>query len=343
MAISGVWKQLEAVFADFRAALQMPAEEEILIPETLKGRSLLSIADLSPDDLSLIFTTAVRLKRMARATPPRYPPLLAHKTLAMVFEKPSLRTRVSFEVGMTQLGGHAINLQPSEIQLGKRESIADAARTLGRMVDGIMARTFAHQTVEELAQHAGVPVINGLSDLEHPCQALADFMTILEKKSRVKGLKIAWVGDSSNVCHSNLLLAAQLGAHFTIACPKGYEPNAQILEKAQEGAAESGSQISVLHSPAEAVRGADVLFTDVWASMGQEEEVATRRQVLAPFQVNQELVRLAAPDCILLHCLPAHRGEEITDEVLDGPHSVVFDEAENRLHVQKALLVLLMA
>ncbi|MBI3945015.1 MAG: ornithine carbamoyltransferase [Armatimonadetes bacterium] len=343
MAFSNVLKQLETVVGDFRAALATPVEEGAFeVPDLLRGSSLVSIADLSRSELGLVFTTAARLKKMLKAKPPILPRPLARKTLAMVFEKPSLRTRVSFETGMTQLGGHAINLQPAEIQLGQRESIADAARALGRMVDGIMARTFSHHTVVELARHAGVPVINGLSDREHPCQALADFMTILEKRNEVKGLEVAWVGDGNNVCHSNLLVAAKLGAHFTIACPEGHDPDPEIVALAEEDAKESGAQIRVTHDPLEAVSGARAIITDVWASMGQESEAAERARTFAPFQVNGDLVGLAAPDCVVLHCLPAHRGEEITDGVIDGPHSVVFDQAENRLHAQKGLLVLLL-
>ncbi len=318
------------------------AAEMVSLVNSLRGRDLLSIADLSCDDLEVILTTAAVLKARMKQGTPDLPAILANKTLAMIFEKPSLRTRVSFEVGMTQLGGHAINLQANEVQLGKRESIGDAARTLARMVDGIMARTFSHQTVVDLAEGAHVPVINGLSDREHPCQALADFLTIQEKKGQLQGLKIAWVGDGNNVCHSNLLLAAKVGAHFTIACPEGYEPEPEIAALAQAEAKRSGSRLETTHDPRAAVQDADVIFTDVWASMGQEAEQAERARTFAPFQVNQALVEQAKPDCIVLHCLPAHRGEEITDEVIDGPRSVVFDEAENRLHAQKAVLALLM-
>jgi ornithine carbamoyltransferase len=335
-------KELESAIAGLHAALAESGEGKFHVSDALRGRCLTSIADLSLADLGLILNTATALKEQLKRTPPVMPPLLRAKTLAMIFEKPSLRTRVSFETGMTQLGGHAINLQPAEIQLGKRESIGDAATTLGRICNGIMARTFAHETVLELAAHAGVPVINGLSDREHPCQALADFMTIQERLGELKGLAITWVGDGNNVCHSNLLLAAKFGAHFTVACPAGYEPDAEILETAQTIARESGSRIAVTHDPRAGVKGADVIFTDVWASMGQEAEQAERARAFQGFQVNQALVNLAKPESIVLHCLPAHRGEEITDEVIDGPHSVVFDEAENRLHAQKAVLVLLM-
>ncbi|MDH7569114.1 MAG: ornithine carbamoyltransferase [Armatimonadota bacterium] len=312
------------------------------LSSALRGRSLVSIGDLSAAEIDLIMDTAARLKALMKETPPVFPRILENRTLAMIFEKPSLRTRVSFEAGMTQLGGHAINLQPAEIQLGKRESVGDCARTLGRMVDAIMARTFSHEVVVELARYAGVPVINGLSDLEHPCQALADFLTIREKKGKVAGLHIAWIGDGNNVCHSNLLLAARLGAHFTVACPEGHDPDPQIVLVAQEAARATGAELRTTRDPQEAARGADALFTDVWASMGQEAEAAQRARVFAPFQLNQALVSLAHPESIVLHCLPAHRNEEITDEVIDGPHSVVFDEAENRLHVQKALLALVM-
>ncbi len=340
--LKALLKQLELALADVRQVLSEKEGEGMEnLPGVLRGRSVLSIGDLSKEDLEAIFDVAARLKAGLKANPPVLPALLADKTLAMIFEKPSLRTRVSFETGMTQLGGHAINLQPAEIQMGKRESISDTASTLGRMVDLIMARTFAHDTVVQMARFAGVPVINGLSDREHPCQALADFLTIQEHKGRFAGLKLAWVGDGNNVCHSNLLLAAKVGAHFIVACPEGYEPLPDVVAAAQADAQAGGAQIQVMHDPREAVKDADVIFTDVWASMGQEAETAERARVFAPFQVNADLVALAKPDCIVEHCLPAHRNDEITDEVIDGPHSVVFDEAENRLHAQKAVMVLL--
>ena len=306
----------------------------------LRGRDLLSIADFSVDELELVFSTTSLLKETLKKGV-RQSDLLPDKTLAMIFEKPSLRTRVTFEVAMTQLGGHAIYLQPSDIQLGVRETISDAARNLERWVDVIMARVFSHDTITELARYARIPVINALSDLEHPCQALADFYTIKEKKRELKGLKLAFVGDGYNVCHSLMLLAAQVGTNVTAACPEGYEPDKDILIHSRALAEVTGAAIEVTHDPVEAVTDADVVCTDVWASMGQESEKAEREKIFPPYQIDAELLAHAKPDVIFLHCLPAHRGEEVTDEVLDGPHSVVFDEAENRLHVQKALLTLL--
>ncbi len=305
----------------------------------LSGQDLISISSLDRSNIEAVFDMARRLKCDVPAEEQRQ--LLAGKNLAMIFEKPSLRTRVSFEAGMTQLGGHAIYLAPSDIQLGKRESIADAARTLDRMCDLIMARTFAHNTVVELAEHASVPVINGLSDLEHPCQALADFFTIIEKKGTLQGLKVVFVGDGNNVAHSLMLLAAKVGTNFTIACPEGYEPNTNIVEQARKDAAETNATIEVIRDPKEAVADADVVYTDVWASMGQEYEAEERAKIFAPYQVNAELMKLAKPDAVFMHCLPAHRGSEVTDDVIDSPQSIVFDEAENRLHVQKAVMVLL--
>ena len=303
----------------------------------LKGRDLISIADLDREQAHLLFQRALALKQEWKSGGNH--PLLAGKTLAMIFEKPSLRTRYTFEAGMTHLGGHGIYLGPSDIKLGVRESVPDVARNLSRWADIIMARTFAHSTVTGLADNASIPVINGLSDLEHPCQALADLLTVLEHKGRVEGLKFTFVGDGNNVCHSLMLLCAILGMDYWVACPPGYEPRPEVVQQAGVLSQASGSTVRVVHDPAEGARGADVLYTDVWASMGQEEEVAARKKVFAPYQVNAALVAQAHPDVIVEHCLPAHRGEEITDEVIDGPHSVVLDEAENRLHAQKALIV----
>jgi len=311
------------------------------IDNSMRGRDLVSIRDLTPSEIRTIFAVAEELK--SRPLAEQFAsPLLPGKTLAMVFEKPSLRTRVTFEVGMTQLGGHAINLQPAEIRLGERESIPDAARNLERWVDGIMARTFAHKTVVDLAKYAGIPVINGLSDLEHPCQALTDFFTIYEKKGDLSKTKLAYIGDGCNTCNSLMLLAAKLGATMAVGCPEGYEPDTAIFTSAQRDAKETGATISMTNDPFEAVEGADAIYTDIWASMGLEAERAKRIPVFQPYQVNQELLETAKPDVIVLHCLPAHRGEEITDEILDGPHSAAFDEAENRLHVQKAVMALVM-
>ena len=308
---------------------------------SMKGKDLLSIRDFSAKEVMAVFRMAEMLKSRSLSEQVANP-LLSGKTLAMIFEKPSLRTRVTFEVGMTQLGGHAVNLQPSEIKLGERESVPDAARNLERWVHGIMARTFSHKTVAELAKYAGIPVINGLSDLEHPCQALADFFTVYEKKGELRGIKLAYIGDGCNTCNSLLLLAAKLGAHMTVGCPEGYEPDIAILTSAQREAKETGSTISMANDPYEAVAGADVVYTDIWTSMGLEDEREQRLEVFQPYQVNSQLLRAAKPDAMVLHCLPAHRGEEITDDVLDGPQSAVFDEAENRLHVQKAILALLL-
>lgn len=307
----------------------------------LKGRDLLSIRDLSRDEVIAILDLAVELKNRP-VKDQVADPVLPGKSLAMIFEKPSLRTRVTFEIGMVHLGGYALYLQPSDIQLGKRESVPDIARNLERWTQGIMARVFSHQTVVDLAKYASVPVINGLCDMEHPCQALADFQTILEHKGRLEGLKLAYVGDGNNVCHSLMLLAAKMGMNMSVGCPHRYEPNAGITALSHKDAAETGAVITVTNDPFEAVKDADVIYTDVWASMGQEAETEVRVPIFKPYQINSELVKAAKDDAIILHCLPAKRGLEITDEVIDGPQSVVFDEAENRLHAQKAVMALLM-
>ena len=296
-------------------------------------RDLISISDLEPDQLSAIFSLAQRLKRERRADQAH--PLLSGKTLAMLFEKPSLRTRVTFEAGMVQLGGYAVYLSPADIGLGTRESPTDVARNLSRWVDLIMVRTFAHQTVLELAEQATVPVINGLSDLSHPCQILADCLTLIEQRGRLDGLRIAFVGDGNNVVNSWLNVAAKLPISFRLACPPGYEPDAELLAAAQT----AGGDIRVSHTLQDAVDGADVVYTDVWTSMGQEDESAARQQAFAPYQLNAEVLALAKPEALVMHCLPAHRGQEISAEVLDGPQSVVLEQAENRLHVQKAVMV----
>jgi ornithine carbamoyltransferase len=304
------------------------------------NKDLLSLADLTPHELQSYLDDAVALKKAQKAGQAK--PLLAGKTLGLIFQKPSLRTRVSFEVAMLQLGGHALYLSPNEIQLGVRESVPDVARVLARYVDGIMARVFAHSDVQTLAQYASVPVINGLSDFSHPCQGLGDYLTIYEHKGKLAGLKLAFLGDANNVYHSLLFGGTKLGVHVACASPAGYAPTEKVLSMARSFAASSGSQITVTNDPYEAVRDADVIYTDVWASMGQEAEAEKRRLVMRPFQVNSALVAAAKNDVIVMHCLPAHRGEEITDEVVDGPHSVVFDQAENRMHAQKAILVRLM-
>lgn len=264
---------------------------------------------------------------------------LAGRSLAMIFEKSSTRTRVSFEVAMTQLGGHAVFLSPKDTQLGRGETIADTARVLGRYVDAIMYRAFSHANMVELARCSGVPVINALDDLEHPCQITADLLTVLEHKGRLEGLKLAYVGDGNNVCNSLLLGAAMVGMDLAAACPPGYRPDPAIVAKAAELAAAGGVRSEVLTDPVQAVEGADVVYTDTWVSMGQEEEVAQRRKTFLPYQVNAALLSKAKPDAIFMHCLPAHRGWEVTDEVMEGRQSVVFDQAENRLHAQKAVLL----
>lgn len=266
-------------------------------------------------------------------------PVLQGKVLGMIFQKPSLRTRVSFEMGMKHLGGDALYLSPQEIGLGGRESVADVARVLSRYVDGIMARVFAHDHVVQLAQHSRVPVINGLSDFTHPCQGLTDLFTVWEKLGRLSGVKLTYVGDGNNVATSLMFAGAKLGVHVTVGSPKGYEPKPEVVERAREAAADTGGSITVVNDVMEAVADADVIYTDVWASMGQEAEQARRAEALQAYQVNAALVAAAKPSVIVMHCLPAHRGHEITDEVADGAHSVLFDQAENRMHAQKAILV----
>lgn len=303
----------------------------------MTGRDFVSIADLTAPEARSLIETAASLKRQNR------PQALAGKALALLFEKPSLRTRVSFEVAMRQAGGYAIYLSPTEVGLGVREPVRDVARTLSRYVDAIAARTFSHETIESLAQHALVPVINALSDLEHPCQALADFLTIYEKKGRLKGVVLAFIGDGNNVAHSLILGAALLGVNLRMAHPKGYAPQADVLSRAEELAGESGARLFFTQDPMEAAHKADVVYTDVWTSMGQEAEQEERRRAFAGYQVNATLLSQAAADAIVMHDLPARRDEEITDEAMEGPRSVVFDQAENRLHAQKALLLALLS
>ncbi len=304
----------------------------------MKSVDLVSIHDLGRDEVLEILDLAARVKK----SPQEYQAALAHRTLAMIFEKPSLRTRVSFEAGMTQLGGHAIYLGPADISMGKRESVADIARTLSGMADGIMARTFSHQAIVDLARHAPIPVINGLSDLLHPCQALADFLTIREVLGRLEGVVLAYVGDGNNVAHSLMYAAAKLGTHVKIATPRGYVPDPAVVRAAQKDAEKSGARIEAGQEVEAAVSGADIVYTDTWASMGQEAEHAARLPLFRPFQVNRALMDRARPGARFMHCLPAHRGEEVTDEVIDSPASIVFQQAANRLHVQKAILVLLL-
>jgi len=304
-------------------------------------KDLLTLGDLSSDELWHIFNVAKELKDEWQEGGNQ--PLLMDKTLGMLFQKPSLRTRVSFEVGMAHLGGRALYLSPEEIRLGKRESVEDVARVLARYVDGIMARVFAHKDVETLAAYASVPVINGLSDYSHPCQGLADLFTILEKKGSVRGIRLAWIGDGNNVLTSLLLGGSKLGLDIRAATPAGYEPSARVVDAAFAFALESGSKIEIGNNPLIAADGADVIYTDVWTSMGQEAQREQRRRDFAGYQINQDIVAKAHPEAIVMHCLPAHRGQEISDEVADGPHSVLFDQAENRMHAQKALLAVLLA
>ena len=305
--------------------------------KALKHKDIVSIFDLSKEEIHKILSLAGTLKERLHQNEPFSP--LAGKTLAMIFEKPSLRTRVTFETGMTQLGGHAIFLSPDDINMGVRETVADTARNLSRIVDGIMARTFSHDAVVSLAGDASIPVINGLTDRLHPCQGLTDCFTIQEKLGSVAGVKLAFLGDGNNVAHSLIYAAARLGMNFSIACPPGYEPLPEIV---REAGAEAESTISVTSDIVEALDGADVVYTDAWASMGQEQEAEARREAFAPYQLNKAALEMARPGALVMHCLPAHRGEEITDEVMDGPQSIVFDQAENRLHTQKAILTLLM-
>lgn len=300
-------------------------------------KHFLTLADLTPAELQFILDLAVQLKAEWQAG--GNPPLLKGKVLGMVFQKPSLRTRVSFDMAMLHLGGHALYLSPNEIQLGKRESVADVSRVLSRYVQVVMARVFAHADVVELARWSSVPVINGLSDYSHPCQGIADFLTMLEHKGELKGRKLTYLGDSNNVTHSLLFGATKLGMDFALGAPAGYSLRPDVMALAQEFAAVSGSKITVTTDPREAIKDADVVYTDTWTSMGQEAEAEERRKIFPPYQVNTALLAYAKPDAIVMHCLPAHRGEEITDEVADGPQSVIFDQAENRLHGQKAILV----
>ncbi len=298
----------------------------------------LTIRDFSPEEVRQLLTLAADMK----ARPGQFAESLKGQTLAMIFEKPSLRTRVSFDVGIHQLGGFSLYLSPAEINLGKRESIPDVARNLERMVQGIMIRTFAHAIVEEMAKYAHVPVINGLTDYSHPCQAMADYLTVQEVKGRTEGIKLAYVGDGNNVAHSLMFGGARLGVSVAIVTPKGYEPAEDAVCWTQEEGRKTGAKLLLTNDPDEGVRDADVIYTDVWASMGQEAEAEARKRVFLPYQVNERLVAKAKPDVIFMHCLPAHRGEEVTNEVIDGRGSVVFQEAENRLHAQKAIMYWLM-
>jgi ornithine carbamoyltransferase len=313
----------------------------LTVSDDLKGRDFTMVADWSRDDLLLTLDLADALKR-AHAEG-REHRLLPGRTLGMIFEKPSTRTRVSFEVGIWQLGGLGLYLSASDLQLGRGETIGDTARVLSRYLDAIMIRTFAQADVDELARTATIPVINGLTDAAHPCQALADVMTIRERLGRLEGVRLTYLGDGNNVCASLMVAAAKLGLEFTAAVPPGYEPSAQALDAARTAAEETGGGVVVLHDPERAIEGAEVVYTDVWTSMGQEDERERRLRDLAGYAVRDELLARAEDDVIVLHCLPAHYGEEITEEIVNGPHSAVWDEAENRLHVQKALMALVIA
>jgi ornithine carbamoyltransferase len=303
------------------------------------ANDFLSLRDFTPEQVRHLLDLAIDIKKRPEA----FSTALKGKTLALIFEKPSLRTRVSFDVGIQQLGGFSVYLSPAEINLGKRESIHDVAKNLERMVQGIMIRTFAHEIVVEMAREASVPVINGLTDYSHPCQAMADFLTVREVKGRTEGIKLAFVGDGNNVAHSLMFAGALLGAHISVVTPPGYEPKADATAWATAQAAKTGGSCVITNDPVAGVRGADVIYTDVWASMGQEAEAAARKKIFLPYQVNEAMVANAKADVSFMHCLPAHRGEEVTTGVIDSARSLVFQEAENRLHAQKAVMLELMA
>lgn len=307
-------------------------------PAGIGKRDFLSLDDLTAEELENLLNLSSEVK----SCPGIFRHALEGRSIALVFEKPSLRTRVTFEVGMAQLGGHSVYLSPADIGLGKREPVRDVARNLARWVDGLVVRTFGQQILEEMAASARIPVINALSDLLHPCQALADLLTLREHRRRLQGLRLAYIGDGNNVAHSLIQAAARTGMHLTLASPPGYEPNPAIVQRACQIAVSTGAIIRVVQDPTEAVRDADAVYTDVWTSMGQEAEASQRQRIFAPYQVNASLMALAKPDALFLHCLPAHRGEEVTDDVLEGPQSVVLDQAENRLHTGKAVLLALL-
>ncbi|GKU76782.1 ornithine carbamoyltransferase [Paenibacillus sp. L3-i20] len=311
------------------------------LAHSLKGRDFLMLVDFKKEEINYLINLAIDLKKKQKAGETHH--ILKGKTLGMIFEKSSTRTRVSFEVGMYQLGGQGLFLSSNDLQIGRGESIWDTAQTLSRYLDGIMIRTFAHRKVVELARGATIPVINGLTDLSHPCQALADFQTIVENKGRLEGLKMAYIGDGNNMAHSLMMGAAKLGMHMSIATPEGYEPDSDIIVQTKANAAETGSRLVVTHDPKEAIADADIIYTDVWASMGQEAEQKEREVAFANFQVNDDLVKYAKKDFQFMHCLPAHRGEEVSESVIDGAHSIIFDQAENRLHAQKAIMAAIMS
>ena len=304
----------------------------------MKNKDFITIKDWSSEALNELLVLAGAVKNK----PYEYSNRLRHKTLVMIFEKPSLRTRVSFDAGVQQLGGFSICLTQNEINLGKRESVSDVARNLERMVQGIMLRTFSHELVEEIAEIASIPVINGLTDFCHPCQALADYMTIREVKGRTRGIKMAYIGDGNNVATSLIYGAVRFGTDLRIASPAGYEPDQAVIDWAKDNAGETGAELEIFHDPFHAAEGADVIYTDVWTSMGSEAEVEQRQKAFSSFQVNDAVVARAKPDFVFMHCLPAHRGEEVSTSVIDSSHSVVFHQAENRLHAQKAVMLTLM-
>jgi ornithine carbamoyltransferase len=311
----------------------------IEVPQHLKGRDFTRVGSWTSEELRTVLDVAARLKQMHKLGEPQE--LLPGRTLGMIFEKPSTRTRVSFEVGIAQLGGRALYLGASDLQLGRGETIKDTGTVLSRYLDAIMIRTFAQEDVEELAEYASIPVINGLTDYAHPCQALADLMTIQERSGRLSGARLAYLGDGNNVCVSLMVGAARFGMRFVAATPEGYEPDATAVTAARRAAVQMGGTVELVRDPREAARGADIVYTDVWTSMGQEEEAEQRRQDLEPYRIDESLLELAAPEAIVMHCLPAHYGEEITESVLYGPQSAVWDQAENRLHAQKSLLALI--
>jgi ornithine carbamoyltransferase len=306
----------------------------------MKGKDLISIHDLTLEEVNQIFEVSKTFKQKQLIGEPHR--VLEGKTLGMIFTKPSTRTRISFETGIYQLGGIGMYFGPNDLQLGRSESISDTAKVLSRYLDGIMIRTFAHQDVIDLAAGASIPVINGLTDLLHPCQVLADLFTILEKKGKLRGLKLAYIGDGNNMAHSLLNGCSKVGMDISIASPSGYKPDAEIVNNAKKNAKYMGSKVEILDDPVKAVKNADIVYTDVWASMGQEAEAAERRKKFMKYQVNPKLVKNAKDDYLFMHCLPAHRGDEVVNEVADSPNSVIFDEAENRLHVQKAIMALVM-
>ncbi|GLC88342.1 ornithine carbamoyltransferase [Lysinibacillus piscis] len=321
--------------------MKLLEEVQLKLVANLKGQDLLTLLDYSSDDVQQLIELAAQLKFLTKEG--KCPQLLVGKTLGMIFEKHSTRTRISFEVGMNQLGGKGMYMHARDLQIGRGESIYDTAHVLSGYLDGIMIRANSHEMVKELAEHAAIPVINGLTDLYHPCQALADVLTIAEHKGHLQGLKIAYVGDGNNVAHSLVVAAAHVGMHVAVATPVGYECDATIIAKAQAIATANGSTITITNDPVEAVLQADAIYADVWTSMGQEDETAKRLQDFVGYQINDELVAHAKPDYMFLHCLPAHREEEVATSVIDGPNSYIFEQAENRLHAQKAVLASILA